>query len=113
MAKREYVLRIIRDEDLLYMPPHAYRVGTGQPFETLVRLLINESYDPNITVEVISERDVEPGRPMTGPHPHNVPEVWRDDGKCLVKSCGVYRAPSTDVEPEGHVDVSPQTHPFT
>lgn len=30
-------------------------------------------------------------RPMTGPHPHNWPETWREDGKCIVKSCGVWR----------------------
>lgn len=26
-----------------------------------------------------------------GPHPHNAPEQWRDDGKCIWKSCPVHR----------------------
>jgi hypothetical protein len=33
---------------------------------------------------------------MTGPHPHNWPETWRDDGKCIVKSCHVRRGKYCD-----------------
>jgi hypothetical protein len=30
---------------------------------------------------------------MTGPHPHGMPETWRDDGKCIVRSCPVWNDP--------------------
>lgn len=36
------------------------------------------------------------GTPQTGPHPHYWREEWRDDGKCRVKSCGVYRPQPQD-----------------
>lgn len=45
----------------------------------------------DVTTEVRTR--VAARRPMTGPHPHNWPESWRDDGKCIVKSCGVWRVP--------------------
>lgn len=35
----------------------------------------------------------------TGPHPHNAPEQWRDDGKCIWKSCRHWR---TVAEFESH-----------
>lgn len=34
----------------------------------------------------------EPSRAGTGPHPHHAPEEWRDDGKCIWKSCTVWRS---------------------
>lgn len=40
--------------------------------------------------------------PGTGPHPHNrVQTVWREpDGKCIYKSCDVYRSHVIQEEPE-------------
>lgn len=56
--RRAYTVQIIRDDNLMYMPPHPYVVGRAQPMEKLLDLLRSESYDPNTTVEILSEEDL-------------------------------------------------------
>ena len=63
--------------------------------------MVKQAQKAGLRVIVVGIDDVTEYRAGTGPHPHNgVETVWRDDGKCIIKNCHVYRAPVIQEEPE-------------
>jgi hypothetical protein len=93
----------IRNKQMLdEQPTLVVAFPTGRLSESKgTRNMVEQAQKAGVRTIVVGIDDVTEYRIGTGPHPHNqVETVWRADGKCIYKSCGVYRAPVIQEEPE-------------